>query len=100
MGNAQVHPMPIEILRLPGGLLRMRVRVNERFKPLLRSLGGRLTDRCRSMNVRGDCVRIGKVVRRRAAAGRMFCERIGGEFQTVDMEHRGGILDDGRTRKR
>ena len=41
-----------------------------------------------------------KDLRRRAAAVRMFYKRIGGKVQSVDMEHCGGIYDDGRSEKR
>ena len=57
MTNAQVHPMPTEILRLPDGFLRMTKRVDGRLKPSLRSSEGRLAGRYRGMNVWGIACR-------------------------------------------
>ena len=88
MTNAQIHPIPNEILRQPDGFLRITVRVHEWLDPSLGSSGGCRAGRYVSMNVCGDWMQMlsGEFWRARSKRSRLFvslCGRRAFKAQTI-----------------
>ena len=81
--------------------LRMRVRVNERLNPTLRSSSGRRAGRYWGMDVWGRwCSDEEGCIRDERRQSGCFARGLVARFTAeVDMDYRGGILDDGRRNK-